>query len=56
MLHSSYHFGEPSLIPKLLIPALCIYDIYYDYAVLLLISLLLYTYINQCNLYWNEAL
>ena len=28
----------------------------YDYAVLLLISLLLYTCINQCNLCWNEAL
>ena len=50
-LHSSYHFGEPSLIPKLLLP--CAYDIYYDYAVLLLISLLLRA---LCNLCWNEAL
>ena len=34
-LHSSYHFGELSLIPKLRTPALCIG--YYDNAVLLLI-------------------
>ena len=35
--YSSYHIGEPSLISKLYTPALC----YYDYAVLLLISLLI---------------
>ena len=42
---ASYHFGEPSLIPKLHTPALCI-RIYYVYAVLLLISLLLHALIN----------
>ena len=26
-----YHIGEPSIIPKLLLP--CVNDIYYDYAV-----------------------
>ena len=44
-LHSSYHIGEPSINPKLLLP--CVYDaILYDYAVLLLISLLLYIYVT----------
>ena len=37
--YSSYHIGEPSLISKLLLP--CVYDTIYDYAVLLLISLLI---------------
>ena len=45
-LHSSYHIGEPiaSFPSYVLLP--CAYDICYDYAVLLLISLLLHALIN----------